>query len=709
MAKITTVGDRVMLKKGKLVGVCRFIGEVKGKSGVFYGIELDDAKGKNDGSAGSVPYFKCAKKHGLFVRVSGIEKTNTKQNRSAPRVTVGDSIQCTKQKCKGTIRFIGTPYSVKAKGVYYGVELERPKGKNNGTVKGRWYFDCKKQYGSFLQPAGFTLLSANGNGKISKKKDGKKKKKKRAASSVDIEDDEKVKEEVVPSTESQNRNEDGEEPADGAPSRGHDQYKTLREAFKAMDSDGNMSIERPEFQSMASRVFGCSVSESDALFVEIDVNHSGSISFAEFDGWIQSIGGIEHVDVRVAALRVNAKENEPEHEPASPSIPAKPDDDVKTDDVEPVSAPTVSVVEAAEIEDDPEPEHHPDPEPLPMEPDDDANMAATDASPGTEDTERTEAVSATTVAALTAGTVATEQNELTVPMGDDRSEISVDLSVDDGVVNEMDGVDDHHSDDDHSDETKEEVVPKEDVANDDDGLDAVHGDHGDEHGDEAPKVDDDAKEEAADASASTSVEHEVESVNVIEKETETTMNAPDSSTEMPESMVNGNGNNEDGDDESASPDQETMVPDHGQDDDRDGQDADDVKSEEQKIEADDPGDDGKSASKEMESVQDVIAPDDNDAVESLPRANDSDQNEASDSGMDSKEETNEQAEVEEVDGAAPKTLHDAPAAEANIRSIADEDPVDDHAKETEDSGGHNSAEEPTTSPAKDEHDANVDE
>merc|ERR1712218_7020 len=130
---------------------------------------------------------------------------------------------------------------------------------------------------------------------------------------------------------------------------------------------------------------------------------------------------------------------------------------------------------------------------------------------------------------------------------------------------------------------------------------------------------------------------------------------------------------------------------------------------EQKIEADDPGDDGKSASKEMESVQDVIAPDDNDAVESLPRANDSDQNEASDSGMDSKEETNEQAEVEEVDGAAPKTLHDAPAAEANIRSIADEDPVDDHAKETEDSGGHNSAEEPTTSPAKDEHDANVDE
>ena len=71
-----------------------------------------------------MPYFKCAPKRGLFVKASGIEKTNTKKNRSAPRVTVGDVVQCTKQKCKGTIRFIGTPYSVKKSGVYYGVELE---------------------------------------------------------------------------------------------------------------------------------------------------------------------------------------------------------------------------------------------------------------------------------------------------------------------------------------------------------------------------------------------------------------------------------------------------------------------------------------------------------------------------------------------------------------------------------------------------------
>merc|ERR1712154_564696 len=130
--------------------------------------------GKNDGSVNKVPYFKCAKKKGLFVKKTGIAKTNTKNNKDAKRVTVGDKVKCIKQKCNGIVRFIGTPYSVKSEGTFYGIELEKPKGKNNGTVKGRWYFTCKDKYGAFLQSKGFSVLSLGSSAQSSASKKTKK-------------------------------------------------------------------------------------------------------------------------------------------------------------------------------------------------------------------------------------------------------------------------------------------------------------------------------------------------------------------------------------------------------------------------------------------------------------------------------------------------------------------------------------------------------
>eukprot|EP01084_Bolivina_argentea_P017602 32849_1 len=162
--KITTVGDRVKLKKNNLIGVVRFVGEIKGKKGIFYGVELDDNKGKNDGSVENVPYFKCSKKKGLFVSRSGIINTYAGNTKNVPRVTVGDRVKCLKAKCNGKIRYIGTPYSVKQSGILYGVELEKPNGKNNGTVKGRWYFTCRYKCGVFLQPAGFSVLNEQKEG-----------------------------------------------------------------------------------------------------------------------------------------------------------------------------------------------------------------------------------------------------------------------------------------------------------------------------------------------------------------------------------------------------------------------------------------------------------------------------------------------------------------------------------------------------------------
>merc|ERR1712129_260228 len=167
----TTVGDRVKLKKDSNVGIVRFIGQIPGKKEIFYGIELDDANGKNNGSYKSVPYFKCAAKKGLFVKMDGILKTNSKNNKNAPRVTIGDVVKCTKQKCNGTIRYIGTPCSVKQKGTYYGIELEKAKGSNNGTAKGRWYFACKSKYGCFLLADGFVVSKKARKSKKEKKID----------------------------------------------------------------------------------------------------------------------------------------------------------------------------------------------------------------------------------------------------------------------------------------------------------------------------------------------------------------------------------------------------------------------------------------------------------------------------------------------------------------------------------------------------------
>lgn len=50
-------------------------------------------------------------------------------------------------KGTGTVAFYGeTQFS---DGVWVGIILEEPKGKNNGTVKGIKYFTCAENYGIF--------------------------------------------------------------------------------------------------------------------------------------------------------------------------------------------------------------------------------------------------------------------------------------------------------------------------------------------------------------------------------------------------------------------------------------------------------------------------------------------------------------------------------------------------------------------------------
>ena len=68
------VGDRIIivLKKENHLdrGYVRYIGELAGLEGTYYGIELDEAKGLHDGKN----YFKTQDKHGTFMKLTNLRK-----------------------------------------------------------------------------------------------------------------------------------------------------------------------------------------------------------------------------------------------------------------------------------------------------------------------------------------------------------------------------------------------------------------------------------------------------------------------------------------------------------------------------------------------------------------------------------------------------------------------------------------------------------
>ncbi|XP_033735460.1 tubulin-folding cofactor B-like [Pecten maximus] len=109
----------------------------------------------------SVRAFKERNKMGRFKEVSPEEQQRLDEEKAkkaeaekqkAESMKVGDrcEVRVPEQLAKrGEVKFVGlTDFK---EGIWVGVQYDEPVGKNNGSVKGKQYFECPDKYGGFVR------------------------------------------------------------------------------------------------------------------------------------------------------------------------------------------------------------------------------------------------------------------------------------------------------------------------------------------------------------------------------------------------------------------------------------------------------------------------------------------------------------------------------------------------------------------------------
>ena len=130
------VGDRVLANE-RLLGRVNFIGKTQFAAGEWVGISLDHPDGKNNGSVQGVQYFRCPRNHGLFTQpelLTLVKESDADLKTPQENLKPGDYVIVGGIKKNGTVRFVGSTEF--AEGIWVGVELYEPIGKNDGAVSG---------------------------------------------------------------------------------------------------------------------------------------------------------------------------------------------------------------------------------------------------------------------------------------------------------------------------------------------------------------------------------------------------------------------------------------------------------------------------------------------------------------------------------------------------------------------------------------------
>ena len=79
---------------------------------------------------------------------------------------VGQSVHVREKGVSGLVAYVGTTDF--APGTWVGIILDEPKGKNDGSVQGKSYFECEDKHGMFVRQSQLALIADLGTGPTSK-------------------------------------------------------------------------------------------------------------------------------------------------------------------------------------------------------------------------------------------------------------------------------------------------------------------------------------------------------------------------------------------------------------------------------------------------------------------------------------------------------------------------------------------------------------
>ncbi|KAI8126723.1 Restin like protein [Lucilia cuprina] len=192
------IGQRVWVG-GIRPGQIAYIGETHFAPGEWAGVVLDDPSGKNDGCVAGKRYFQCEPKKGIFSRLtrltlaplSGAQTPTSPLSKFSPDrsrtvsptasirssflrspgkngLTVGDRVIVSSGfgSRPGILRYLGETQF--ASGNWCGIELDEASGKNDGSVDGVRYFECKPKFGVFVPIAKVSLSPSSKKSRLSR-------------------------------------------------------------------------------------------------------------------------------------------------------------------------------------------------------------------------------------------------------------------------------------------------------------------------------------------------------------------------------------------------------------------------------------------------------------------------------------------------------------------------------------------------------------